>query len=415
MKRKTCQRVCPCVDTKKERVLHYRANMRETIQKRFYLYLLSELFYTFLLSLGVLTFILVLSRLGRLADLVVNKGVQLKDIALLIVYSSPPYLTFTLPMAFLLSTIVVLGRLSTENEILALKASGINLYSLFIPVGFIGAAIAIVGVINTNAFLPRSGELFRETLVNIVKKGVTIEDKEGVFNDTIPGIVIYVDKVDTTNRRLSGIIVSDDRDSEVKQTISASKGIINLDPLTLDLSFVLENGSLHRWERSGDLYRSLSFKNYTFSMNLNNMLSPARSLRKRPWEMDRGELRQALASAKEGDKYELFLEIHKKISIPLCSLSFILLAIPLGIRRKVEGKFSGVIYSLLLFMFYYILMALAENVGRGLRIPPLLAAFGPNLIVSFIGLCLLRNLNDEDRQTLSQRIHYWWVQRVEKA
>jgi len=183
----------------------------------------------------------------------------------------------------------------------------------------------------------------------------------------------------------------------------------------LDLSFLLENGSLHRWERSGDLYKTLSFKNYTFSMNLNNMLSPAKSLRKRPYEMDRGELKGALARAKESDRYELLLEIHKKISIPLCSLAFILLTIPLGIRRKVEGKFSGVIYSLLLFMFYYVLMALAENVGRALGIPPLLAAFGPNLIVSFIGLYMLRNLNNEDHVTLSQRIHYWWVHRIEKA
>ena len=74
--------------------------------KRFYLYLLKELTYILLLSLAILTFILVMSRLGKLTDLVINKGVGLMDIVLLIVYSSPPYLTFTLPMAFLLSTIV---------------------------------------------------------------------------------------------------------------------------------------------------------------------------------------------------------------------------------------------------------------------------------------------------------------------
>jgi lipopolysaccharide export system permease protein len=86
-------------------------------------YLLRELSSLFFLALLIFTFILVVSRLGRIADLVINKGVDLTDILLLVLYSFPAYLTFTFPMAFLLSTIVVLGRLSGENEILALKAA----------------------------------------------------------------------------------------------------------------------------------------------------------------------------------------------------------------------------------------------------------------------------------------------------
>jgi lipopolysaccharide export system permease protein len=145
------------------------------------------LIYIFLLSLAILTFILVLGRIGKLADLVVNRGVEIKDIVLLIVYSSPPYLTFTLPMAFLLSTIVVLGRLSTENEILALKASGVNLKCLFTPLFTIGVAITFFGLLNAGTLLPKSGTLFRDTLLNIVKKGISLDDKEGAFNDSRGG------------------------------------------------------------------------------------------------------------------------------------------------------------------------------------------------------------------------------------
>jgi lipopolysaccharide export LptBFGC system permease protein LptF len=62
-------------------------NFIAALHKRFYIYLLKELTYIFLLSLGILTFILVLSRIGKLADLVINRGVEIKDIVLLIVYS----------------------------------------------------------------------------------------------------------------------------------------------------------------------------------------------------------------------------------------------------------------------------------------------------------------------------------------
>ncbi len=128
-------------------------------------------------------------------------------------------------MAFLLSVIVVLGRLSSENEILVLKSSGVNLKRLFIPITVLGLLITFCGLLNTNLLLPKSSEHFRNTLINVIKKGISVDDKEGVFNDTIPGIVIYIDKVDTEKKFLSGVVISDDRDKEVKQTISATKRI----------------------------------------------------------------------------------------------------------------------------------------------------------------------------------------------
>ncbi len=397
-------------------MLSYKMEFVKKLHRKFYLYLLKELIQIFLLSLGILTFVFVLSRIGKIADLVINKGVEIKDILLLLVYSSPPYLTFTLPMAFLLSSIVVLGRLSTENEILALKASGVNLKCLFIPIVAIGVIITLIGLLNTNMLLPKSSELFRATLINIVKKGITVEDKEGVFNDSIPGIVIYIDKVDTKNKFLSGIIISDDRDKELKQTISASKGIINLDSVKLDLYFVLEDGNLHRWEKAQDVYRNLSFKNYTFSMNLANMLPQNSNLRKRPYEMDTKELNKALVHANNpDDRYDILLEIYKRISLPLSSLAFIFLTIPLGIKRNIEGKFSGILYSLLLFIFYYILMAITENLGKTIHLPVIITSFTPNVIISIIGLYLLRNLNTEGQSKVSQKLKHLWVYYFEKA
>jgi lipopolysaccharide export system permease protein len=264
-------------------------------------------------------------------------------------------------------------------------------------------------------FLPASSDEFRNTLINIIKKGITFEDKEGIFNDSMPGIVIYIDKVDTNNKSLSGIIVSDDRDKNLKQTISAEKGLINFDPLSLDLFFVLENGNLHRWEKTNDVYRSLFFKNYAFTMNLTNMLPNITSLRKRPYEMNVKELKKAMATANANDRYEYLLEIYKKISIPLSTLAFVFLTIPLGIRRKVEGGFSGVLYSLLLFVIYYMLMAFTENAGRSIHSPAFITSLVPNIVIAGTGLYLLKNLNSEDHITLSQRIRYMWSCYFEKA
>ncbi len=366
------------------------------LYRKLYIYLLKELLSLFLLSVGIFTFIMVLSRIGKIADLVINKGVEIKDILLLILYSSPPYLTFTMPMAFLLATIVVLGRLSSENEILALKANGINLRCLFIPVGTLGCAVMIASLLNTNFLLSNSAEAFRNTLLNIAKKGISIEDKEGIFNDSIPGVVIYIDKVNTQNRHLTGIIISDDRDEGVKQTITAASGAVNLDVTSLDISFLLENGAVHRWEKKTDSYRSLTFTNYVFSMNLMNVLPHNRELRRRPYEMSVRDLARARAQAKGAEYYDLSLELYKKFSVPFASVAFILLAVPLGIRHRSEGKFIGVVYSLAIFFSYYVLVALIENV-RVLSVPPIIVAFTPDLLFSAAGVYVVKRLNHEEQ------------------
>ena len=376
------------------------------LHKKFHVYLLKELLLLFLLSLAVFTFILVISSLGRLADQVINKGVGLTDIVLLMLFSSPKFLTFTLPMAFLLSSVVTLGRLSSENEILALKASGVNLRSLFVPVAIFGLAVFLAGFLNSSLLLSKSSQAFHDTLVNIVKKGFSIEDKEGIFNDTIKGVVIYIDKIDTKKKNLTGIVISDDRNEGVRQTITAEKGAVNVDTTSLDVSFRLRNGSLQRWEKPSDTYQNISFKDYIFSLNLASLLP--KEWRKRPYEMDIGELRKARSLAKPEARYDFTVEIFKKFSIPFSIVAFALLTVPLGIRRKSEGKFSGVVYSLLIFISYYMLSAVFENVGRSFLLPPLLICFLPNLIFSATGVCMLTGLNSEGPWRIVDRVKRLW-------
>lgn len=396
-------------------LLSYMNSVVRIIKKRLYIYLLKEMTYLFLLSLVILTFIMVMSRIGRLTDFIINRGVELKDILLLILYSSPPFLTFTLSMAFLLSTIVVFGRLSAENEILALKANGINLKWLILPVGIFGLFITCFGILNTHIFLPRSGELFKDTLINIVKKGISVDEREGVFNDTIPGVVIYIDKIDPKSKTLTGVFVSDERSSEIKQMISAHTGRILLDPATLNLNFLLNDGNLHRWEVKEGVYRNLTFKTYTYSMNLETIVPTGVPLRKRPYEMNWEELKLKASQAKGKEKYEWLLEIYKRFSIPLLSLAFVFLTIPLGIRRRHEGKFSGIAYSLLIFVMYYLLMALTEHIGEVIGLMPLITAFIPDIIVLLIGIYLINGINEEVSQGPLWRLREVWRVAFEKV
>jgi lipopolysaccharide export system permease protein len=381
--------------------------------KRLYSYLLKELLLLFFLSLALFTFILVIGNLGKMADQVINKGVGLGDIFLLMAYLSPKFFTFTLPMAFLLSSVVALGRLASENEVLALKASGVNLFFLYVPVAALGITVFLAGFLNNSFLLSKGSKAFQDTLVSIFKKGFSIEDKEGIFNDSIKGVVIYIDKVDTKSKELSGIVISDDRDEAARMTVTAETGKVSLDANTLDMLFQLRNGSLQRWEKSSDTYRNLSFKDYKLPLNLSSLIP--KEWRKPPYEMDVGELRKALIKARPEDKYDLVLEIYKKVSIPFSIFAFTLLTVPLGIRRKGGGLFLGVVFSLVIFVAYYMLSALSENMGRTLGVWPGIISFAPNIVFAVIGLFLLRDLNGEGHDRISARFRRLWEPFIAKT
>ncbi len=388
---------------------------RVQIFNTFHFYIIKEVFPIFSLSALLFAFILVVGRIRQLTDLIINKGVEIKDIFLVLLYSSPPSLTFTLPMAFLLSTIVVLGRLSSENEILTLKTSGISLKKIYLPVFSFGLAITFFGLLNTFVLLPRSTELFKDTLIRVVKKGITVQDREGVFNDSIPGIVIYIDKVQLERGYFSGILVSDEREKNVRQIVAAKSGIINFDSSNLNLSFILKDGVIHRWEKEKDIYRNLSFKDYTFTIDLATLVPRGKPIKKKPYEMGISELKEILKREEDASKrYYLSLEIYKKISLPLSPLSFAFLAVPLGIRRKTEGKFAGAILSLLLFLAYYLLMGLADYAGGNFKFPPLFTAFIPNILFFLTGLYLTKGLDQDEHPGSFERLKRFFSSLYEK-
>jgi len=127
-------------------------------------------------------------------------------------------------------------------------------------------------------------------------------------------------------------------------------------------------------------------------------------------------LKKTLASEKNyAKRYDIMLEMYKKITIPLSPLAFIFLTIPLGVRRKIEGKFSGTLYSLLVFVLYYVLMAFTENIGKTIHLPAIITAFLPNLVVAAMGFYLLKHINEEEYATVSHKLKYFWTYCLEKT
>ena len=88
-------------------------------------YFLREFISPLFMALGVLTFVMILGNLIKIAELVINKGVDIINVSKLFIYMIPFLLTYTLPIATLTAVLLSLGRLSSDNEIVAIRASGV--------------------------------------------------------------------------------------------------------------------------------------------------------------------------------------------------------------------------------------------------------------------------------------------------
>ena len=98
------------------------------------LYILKEILPIFFIGLMTFTIILLMDKILKLIELVVNRGGSLSNILMLFLFISPSFLIITIPVSVLLGTLLTFGRLSSDSEITAFKASGVSLYQLFFPI-----------------------------------------------------------------------------------------------------------------------------------------------------------------------------------------------------------------------------------------------------------------------------------------
>lgn len=151
------------------------AHVSSQLMKRILnLYIILEIASLFLLSITVFTLILLLGRLIKLTDMVISKGVPLSEISRMIVYLMPSFLVFTIPMAFLLAVLLAFGRLSADNEITVMKASGISLMQLMPPVLLCGLIATLLTLTISTLGVPWGNSAFKDLSFRVLKQNVAL-------------------------------------------------------------------------------------------------------------------------------------------------------------------------------------------------------------------------------------------------
>jgi lipopolysaccharide export system permease protein len=159
-------------------------------------YFLKEFIGPLFLALALLTFVMILGNLVKIADLVINKGVDIYSISKLFLFMIPYLLTYTLPIAALTAVLLALGRLSSDNEIVAIKSSGINLFHLVLPLLILGLILSLVLVIFNDRVIPYAHYATRRILVEVGIKNPTAALEPGVFINSFQNYILFIYGID---------------------------------------------------------------------------------------------------------------------------------------------------------------------------------------------------------------------------
>jgi len=360
------------------------------MRKTTYLYILKETIPIFLIGLLTFTVILLMDKILKLIELIVTRGVSLSKILMLLLFISPSFLIFTIPMAFLLATLLSFGRLSGDSEITAFKASGMSLYQLFLPISILSVSAYLLTTFLVFYGLPWGNRGFMATLYLIAQSKADFEIKERVFNDVFDGLVVYVDKVPIQGKKMEGVLIFDERDKEKVNTIFAKEGFLVSDPKSREVVLRLLNGDIHRSETKTKVYQKMKFDTYDLKLELGKTFA-AMGKKLKEHEMSIDEIKEKIKKMKKKgeDTTATEVELYKRYAIPFACIVFGLIGVPLGIQPRRSARSYGFILSIIILMTYYMSLTASEILAMRKTIPAFLAGWTPNLLFCGLGVYLL--------------------------
>lgn len=347
-------------------------------------YLLKQFFPPFLFGLALFSGVLLLDRVFDLVDLLVNKGVSLGVSARMFLLFLPTVLTLTIPMSMLLACLLTFGRLSEDNEITALRASGLSFGQMLWP-PLVIALLLSAAMAPFNAVLaPRAMNAFRSLYHAIITADplVKIEPRRFI---TLQNVRLYARETDPAQAALKDVTlynISSDR----WQRIYARRGVAQVDARSLVLR--LEQGQLEQfsWENPLDVLH-LKFKDYTLAVPFGGEAGG----RDRSWrELSVAQLREEIRRRKADglSPGPVSAEMHLRFAIAASPLALALLGIPLGIALEKGGRGVGFGASIGVLFLYYLLLIFGLNLAEKDALPALPALWLPNLFMGAVGLIL---------------------------
>ena len=358
-------------------------------------YLVREIILPFILALAVLTFVLIIPFIIEQAEELIAKGVGWGTIARLMWTLVPATVGLTIPMALLVAVLMAFGRFSGDREIVVMMACGVSPYRLLRPVALLGlAATLVTGWVMIEA-IPNANQTYREITLRLVADRAEGQVRARQFFEDFPNTVLYVRDI-PAGGGWHGVLAADTRNPMHPTIFVARQGRMVVDRQAETIEMVLEDGTRHTTTTTEPAsydkatYEIVRFNQMRLTLDPQSVFprtGPARGER----EMTIVELlaRAAELRGRNLPNHNPVMEIHKKFSIPVACLVFVLLAVALGVSNRKDGKLASFVLGIGVIFTYYVIMFTAEAMTKGALMPAWLSMWVPNIVLGAAGVALL--------------------------
>ncbi len=231
-------------------------------------YILRAHLAPFLFSFTTLMFVFLLQFLMKAVDQLVGKGLGFWVIGELIVLSLAWMVVLAIPASVLVATLMGFGKLSSQNEITALRAGGMSLPKMMTTVIAAAALLGLLTVEFNNRVLPEANHRFKLLMMDIRRIKPTLSLNSGLFNQDLTGYSILARRVSPQTNDLEGLTIFDYTDPSLNVVITADRGRVSFTPDYRRVVMDLSDGEIHRFRPSvRDEYRKIDFTRHRIAMD----------------------------------------------------------------------------------------------------------------------------------------------------
>lgn len=338
---------------------------------------------TFLIAFVVVTFVSSLWFLFKLTD-VLARGVGLRPVVRIFLYSMPTSTVLAMPLAALISSLLVFGRLSADGEIMAMRASGVSMAQILSGPLLWAALLSVFSLYIAHELEPRAHFLRRS--LDATLKGVSPLDvlREGRLVRDIEGVTLFVGR--KRGNVCEDIRIYDAREEGLIREIRAERALARVDANSIDLVLNLENVRIEPTSR--EIRNPSTMGRYTFRLK---QLGRTSQYTKDHEDMPLAELVIAyVRSATDFEKYVLRYELSRRTAMAFSSFALVLVGIPLGIKSHRKESTQGIALALGMFVVFYACMLLAQSLLRLPGVHAEVLTWAPVVLASGLGVFLAR-------------------------
>lgn len=408
-------------------------------------YLLVQHLAPFAMGFGLIVFILVIDVVLQMLDQVLSKGLVASVALQLFVYNLSWIIALAVPMSVLIAVLMVFGRLAADNELLALKAAGISFTRVVMPVVVAALVLSLVMIWFNDSVLPDANHRARELASNLkrAKAALVLKQKEGVFLRDLGPYHLLIRQVNEETNLLSGLTLYDTGNPGPPTTLRADSGRIEIFDDGRYMRLTLEHGEHHRVDADdpGRISRGTFDKQVLHIRDRSRNFSGYRSSWRSDREMDvaamldavdriqtdnsravavldstvdafvvnvgtapnaaglndrvrrlKGQIdkQQRLITTRRQRANSYLVEIHKKFSIAMACVVFVLVGAPVGALTRARGTAVSVAVSLVFFFAFWMFLIGGEELADRGFVAPAVAMWAPDIIFGAVGIVLMR-------------------------